>query len=82
MARHPNKEIQAGLEYAASKGWSVVKSKRGHCWGVIRCAHGRGGCQKSVWSTPRSPQDHAKAIRRFVDLCPHQAQDGNHDENT
>ena len=72
--RHPNKEIEAALKYAKSKAWSVVKSSKGHCWGMIRCAHGRGGCQKSVWSTPRSPENHAKAIRRFVDHCPHQTQ--------
>jgi hypothetical protein len=71
MARHPNKEVQAALEYAEEQGWTVVKSKKGHCWGVIRCPHGRGGCQKSVWSTPRSPQTHAKSLRAFVDKCLH-----------
>ena len=71
MARHPNKEIQAALRFAKSKGWTVIQSARGHCWGIIRCAHGRGGCQKSVWSTPRNPQNHAKSIRRFVNHCPH-----------
>jgi hypothetical protein len=62
MDRHPKKEIDAPLKYAASKGWSIAKSLRGHCWGVIRCSHGRGGCQKSIWSTPKSPQNLAKAI--------------------
>src|SRR5947208_14644017 len=62
MARHPNKEIEAALQYARSKGWSVIKSLKGHCWGIIRCSHGRGGSQKSVWSTPKNPQNHAKAI--------------------
>jgi hypothetical protein len=72
MARHPNKEIEAALKYARSQGWTVIKSLRGHCWGMIRCAHGRGGCQKSVWSTPKNAQNHADAIRRFVDRCPHE----------
>jgi hypothetical protein len=63
MARHPNKEIEAALKYAKGKGWSIIKSLKGHCWGMIRCSHGRGGCQKSVWSTPKSLQSHAKAIR-------------------
>ncbi len=71
MAKHPDKEIEAALQHARGKGWSAIKSAKGHCWGMIRCAHGRGGCQKSVWSTPRSPQNHADAIRRFVDRCPH-----------
>jgi hypothetical protein len=26
MARHLNKEIEAALQYARSKGWSVIKS--------------------------------------------------------
>src|SRR5260370_17114559 len=72
MVRHPNKEIKAALNYAKSNGWSIIKSLRGHCWGMIRCSHGRGGCQKSVLSTPKNPQNHAKAVPRFVDHCPHQ----------
>jgi hypothetical protein len=72
VPRHPNKEINAALRYADSRGWTIVESVRGHCWGMIRCPHGRGGCQKSVWSTPQSPEDHAKSLRRFVDNCPHQ----------
>lgn len=72
MSRHPNKEIESALEHAREKGLTVVKSPRGHCWGVIRCPFGRGGCQKSVWSTPRNPEQHARDIRRFVDKCPHQ----------
>jgi hypothetical protein len=74
MDSHPNKEIAAALQYAEDNGWSVVKSSRGHCWGLIRCPHGRGGCQKSVWSTPRSPENHARAIRRYVDSCPHKGE--------
>ncbi len=34
MARHPNKEIEAALQYAKSKGWSIIKSLKGHCWGM------------------------------------------------
>jgi hypothetical protein len=80
MARHPKKEIEAALEYARSQGWSVIKS-RCHCWGIIRCPHGRGGCQKSVWSTPKNAQNHANAIRRFVDNCPHQeTEEADHEE--
>lgn len=36
MPRHPNKEIEAALSYARTKGWTVIKPK-GHCWG---CSHG------------------------------------------
>ena len=69
--RHSNKEIEGSLHYAESRNWTVVESARGHCWGVIRCPHGRAGCQKSIWSTPRRPENHAREIRRFVDRCPH-----------
>ena len=71
MVKHPNKEIAKALKYAEDKGWSVSVSPRGHCWGILRCPHGRGGCQKSIWSTPHNPENHAKAIRRYVDRCPH-----------
>ncbi len=70
--RHSNKEIEASLQYTESRNWEVFVSARGHCWGVIRCPHGRGGCQKSIWSTPRSPENHAREIRRFVDRCRHE----------
>ena len=70
--RHPNKEIQAALNYAVANGWSVEKSKRGHNWGRILCDHsGRDGCLKFVYSTPRDPVRHARDIRYCVDHCPH-----------
>ena len=71
MARptHPNKEIDEALSYAASKGWTIAKAK-GHAWGRMRCAcHTRDGCQASIWSTPRVPQNHADHLRRTVDRC-------------
>jgi hypothetical protein len=39
---------------------------------IVESTHGRGGCQKSIWSTPKNPHNHADAIRRFVDHSPHQ----------
>jgi uncharacterized protein YjbI with pentapeptide repeats len=30
-----------------------------------------GGCRRTVYSTPRKPEGHAKDIRRAVDHCPH-----------
>lgn len=73
MARpeHPNKEIEAAVKHAISKGWRF-KGSKGHAWGRLFCpAKVRGGCQISVWSTPKSPFDHARQIRRRVDKCPH-----------
>jgi hypothetical protein len=69
--RHPNKEIEAAVAYAEARGWSWKKAA-GHAWGRLLCVHhDRDGCQLSVWSTPKGPENHAKAIRRTVDRCPH-----------
>jgi hypothetical protein len=69
--RHPNKHIQAAIEYAEEHGWTVVRQCH-HAFCVLRCPAGhRGGCQYSVWSTPRNPEAHAKDIRREVDQCEH-----------
>lgn len=71
--RHPKKEIEAAVAYAESKGWTLVSAgKSAHAWGILRCpANQRGGCSKSVYSTPRSAQNHADDIRRYVDRCTH-----------
>lgn len=70
---HPNKHIEAALQYARSKGFRVEKAgPRAHPWGSIKCPAGsREGCMMSVWSTPKNPERHARAIRRWVDNCPH-----------
>ena len=78
--RHPNKEIEAALAYARSHGWNVIKSTGGsaHAWGVMRCL---GDCpQVSIYSTPRVPEHHARALRRAVDRCPHSSDED--DENS
>jgi hypothetical protein len=73
-SRHPNKEIEAALRYAEAHGWRVEKAKRGHNWGRILCPHhGRDGCLKFIYSTPRSPDHHANDILAKVDACPHQS---------
>ena len=73
MARpsHANKEIDAALDFAVSKGWTIVKAgPHAHAWGRMLCPnHSREGCQVSIWSTPRNPQNHAKGLRRAVDRC-------------
>ena len=80
--RHPNKEIEAALRYAESKGWRYKETGRSaHAWGRMQCQHAdRSGCQFSVWSTPRVPQNHADQIHRFVDRCPHRSSEGADDE--
>ena len=71
--RHPDKEIEAAVRYAESQGW-IYKPTGGssHAWGRLLCPlHTPDGCQISIWSTPRSAQNHAKAIRRDADRCHH-----------
>ncbi len=66
--RHAKKEVEEALDYAHSHNWTVAQTIAGHRWGVARCGQ---GCSVSIWSTPRNPGNHAKAIRRAVDKCPH-----------
>lgn len=69
-ARHPNKEIEAAVQYAESLGWKLHISS-GHAWGHLYCPlNTRDGCIVSVWSTPRSAEGHAKAIVRAINRCP------------
>ena len=69
--RHPSRPIEEALGYAGDHGWTIIKSRGGtaHAWGVIRCPGDYP--QLSVFSTPRVPEDHARALRRAVDRCPH-----------
>jgi hypothetical protein len=69
--RHPNKHIEAAVRYAEALGWEVEISA-GHAWGRLFCPErSRDGCIVSVWSTPWKPENHARHIRREVDLCSH-----------
>ena len=71
MASHPNKHIREALDYAENCGWTVRKSAgRTHAWGTIYCPFGHQNCWMAVYSTPRSPENHARDIRRKVNRCP------------
>lgn len=70
MAKHPNKHIQAALDYAEQNGWQKVPSgKSAHAFCRLRCLRGHSEHQMSIWSTPRSPENHAKQIIRKVNEC-------------
>jgi hypothetical protein len=75
--KHPNKEIEAAVQYAESKGWTC-KMSNGHAWGRILCPHrDRSGCMTGIWSTPKNREGHARSLIRFVDRCTHKkAKDG------
>lgn len=69
--RHPQPAIEKAVQYAEHLGWEVSLSN-GHAWGRLKCPwHTREGCIISVWSTPRSADNHARQIRKTVDCCPH-----------
>jgi hypothetical protein len=78
--KHPNKEIQAALNYAKQKGWQIQQGGS-HAWGKILCPHNDSKCRcgefciTSIWSTPKNPINHAKQIRRVVDNCIHQSEE-------
>lgn len=76
MSKHTNKEIQAAIEYAKSKGFTVAQGGS-HCWGQMYCpaertnldCQGGAHCITSILSTPKNPENHAKRLRRIVDRC-------------
>lgn len=72
--KHPCKEIEGALRHAESLGWRIEMGGA-HAWGKMYCpandAECRCGeyCITSIWSTPRSPENHARQLRRVVDNC-------------
>jgi hypothetical protein len=59
MARrtHPKKKVDNALDHAEANGWRIVEGGS-HAWG-----------KTSIWSTPKNPGNHARALRRVVDNC-------------
>ena len=69
--KHTVPDVEEALRYAEDQGWRIEVRHDGHVWGRIFCPQStRSGCQMSVSSTPRSPGNEARRIRRFVDNCP------------
>jgi len=72
--RHPNKAVAAAIKHASRNGW-VIEQGGSHAWGKMYCPNNDNGCRCgefcriSIWSTPRSPENHAKHIRKVVDNC-------------
>ncbi|WAT01628.1 hypothetical protein O1V66_02355 [Rouxiella chamberiensis] len=71
MKSHPNKHIQSALDYAVKQGWIIVKAgKSSHTFCKIRCGiSGHTEHMKSIWSTPRNPENFARQIRQKIDDC-------------
>ena len=79
-ASHPKKEVEDAIKHAEANGWRVEPGG-GHARGKIYCPYNDEACRcgefciTSIWSTPKSPGNHAKALKRVVDNCTtHQAQ--------
>lgn len=77
MARspHPKKEVEEALRHAEGQGWRVEVGGS-HAWGRMYCPYNDEECRcgefciTSVWSTPKNPGNHARALRRVVDKPP------------
>lgn len=70
---HPSKPIREAIEYAEANGWTFAKAgPRAHIFGTLYCPlRTRDGHRQPVFSTPRSPENHARRIREAVDKCEH-----------
>lgn len=71
--RHPNKHIREAIKYAEQNGWTFLKAgPRAHRYGTLYCPlRTQDGHRQAVFSTPRSPENHARRIRQSVDNCNH-----------
>ncbi len=49
--------------------FAIDEIHKGHRWGVVRCL--ACGMTLPIYSTPRVPEDNARAIRRFADNHDH-----------
>lgn len=79
--RHSDKHIERAIHYAEQLGWRVELSN-GHAWGRLFCPlRSRDGCIVSVYSTPRSCENHARHIQSLIELCPHRDVDLNSSES-
>ncbi|WP_081036870.1 hypothetical protein [Pseudomonas corrugata] len=71
---HPKKEVEEALRRAEALGWRIEVGG-GHAWGRAYCPYNDEECRcgefciTPIWSTPRNPGNHARALRRVVDNC-------------
>lgn len=69
--KHPKKQVEAALRRAEAQGFRVAVN-RGH-WGVVFCPGSAAGkCPAfSVNGSPRSADNEAGRIDRFLARCTH-----------
>ncbi|QKW08225.1 hypothetical protein HUT18_19415 [Streptomyces sp. NA04227] len=64
MSPHQKKQIEKELKTARKAGFEVKEVHNGHVWGYVICC--TCGGRETVNCTPRSADDAAKRIARFV----------------
>jgi len=73
-AKHPKKEVEQDLRHAELQG-GRVEPGGSHAWGRMDCPRNLPECRcgefciTSIWSTPKSAENHARQLRRIVDNC-------------
>lgn len=77
--KHPNKDIEAALVEIEGLGWHFEDTgKSAHACHKMLCPYKEAQsqcdgnsqwCMKSVWKTPRSPENHARDLKRNVYRC-------------
>ena len=71
---HPKKEVEEALRHAEAWGWRIEVGGS-HAWGRAYCPYNDEACRcgefciTSIWSSPRNPGNHARALQRVVDNC-------------
>jgi hypothetical protein len=69
---HQRKEVREVLAYAQAQGWRIERGGS-HAWGRMYCPFKDEECRcgefciTSIWSTPKNPGNHARALRRVID---------------
>jgi hypothetical protein len=77
---HSRNQVRKALDEANKAGFDVEDTSRhGHSWGYVRCR--KCGQKFSVWSTPRSADNHAKQIRHFITRHSHPEREGEPDDH-
>ena len=72
--KHPKKSIENAIQFAESQNWRIQVGGS-HAWGKMYCPFNQENCRcgefciTSIWSTPKSHENHANALMRVVEKC-------------
>jgi hypothetical protein len=68
--RHPKKPSAKAIELIDGDRFDVIEIHRSHRWGFVRCLE--CGATEPIWSTPKVPENNARALIRFTLIHTHQ----------